>query len=82
LVEVPERRLSDIVKTPVSMVGVIIRLIIMFRTIGPLSRRDHVRHSGNPRRRAAHRSWGATVKVDAIVAASVLIAVPIAFVFL
>ena len=62
----------------------IIATIVMFGTTGPLTRgRAHVGDERDAGKRAAHRPHVvAAVKVGAIVAASVLLALAIAFAFL
>ena len=85
MAEIPERRLFGVVKAPVAIVGVIIATIVMFRTIGLLSQggvsmwETKETLEGGLR---IDRMWWAAVKVGAIVAVSVLIAVAIALAFL
>lgn len=59
-------------------------MIVMFQTIGLVSRGgDHVGNQGNPRRvLRIDRIWWAAVKVGAIVAVSVLVAIATALAFL
>lgn len=85
MAEIPERRLFGVVKAPVAIVGVIIATIVMFWTIGLLSQggvsmwETKETLEGGLR---IDRMWWAAVKVGAIVAVSVLIAVAIALAFL
>ena len=85
LAEMPMRRLFDIVKVSVAIVGVIIAMIVMFQTIGLLSLAEKTMWETKETLEGGlriDRMWWAAVKVGAIVAVSVLIAIAIAFAFL
>ena len=77
------RRLLDVGKVPVAIVGLSSRRL-MFRTIGPRSRELIMWETKETLEGGLRidRMWWAAVKVGAIVAVSVLIAVAIAFAFL
>ena len=68
----------------VAIVGGIIAMIVMFETTGPLTRGVPMWETNETLESGLRidRMWWAAVKVGAIVAASVLLALAIAFAFL
>ena len=78
------RRLCDVVNGSVAIAGGIIATIVMLRTTGPLTRGVPMWETKETLEGGLRidRMWWAAVKVGAIVGASVLLALAIAFAFL